>query len=118
MRPICLMLPVPAIPYTSVPNSSGAMMDLIRRRNIVLTIPNRVAIPGAATPSAIPAAMPRKIQPVRDGRFMGRKYFCLLPYLSSFSPLEFRPQNVEEHHARRANQMDGIDGSAADDLVA
>ena len=30
-----LMLPVPAMPTTSVPNSSGAMMDLIRRRKMV-----------------------------------------------------------------------------------
>ena len=37
MRPIALTLPVLAIPATSVPNSSGAMIDLISRRKMLLT---------------------------------------------------------------------------------
>ena len=56
----------PAIPYTSVPNSSGAMMDLISRRKMSLTIPKRAAKDGAVTPSAIPATIPTKIQPVSE----------------------------------------------------
>ena len=35
MRPMVLMLPVPAMPTTSVAKISGAMMDLISRRKIV-----------------------------------------------------------------------------------
>ena len=35
MRPMVLTLPVPAMPTTSVANSSGAMIDLIMRRKMV-----------------------------------------------------------------------------------
>jgi hypothetical protein len=37
IRPIALMLPALAMPATSVPNSRGAMIDLISRRKMLLT---------------------------------------------------------------------------------
>ena len=73
MRPMCLMSPPPAIPATSVPNSSGAMMERIRRRNTVLISPSCLAKSGAKMPSATPAAMPIKIQAVSE------IFFIVLP---------------------------------------
>ena len=56
---------------TSVPNSSGAMIERISRRKIVLMQPELLAPhPGAKTPSATPAAMPMKIQAVSEIRFI------------------------------------------------
>src|SRR5436190_15964314 len=72
MRPIVRILPVLAIPETSVPNSKGAMIDFTRRRNTVLTGASWTANAGADTPSKIPAAIPTKIQDVTDIRFIAR----------------------------------------------
>ena len=69
MRPICFSSPEPAIPATSVPNSSGATMDLISVRNTLLTGASFDANPGATSPSTTPATIPIKIQTVNDGRF-------------------------------------------------
>ena len=64
-----LELPVPAMPDTSVPNSSGAMMDLISRRKIVAD-GRRVAVPRRGSDAERdPGTMAMKIQAVRDSRF-------------------------------------------------
>src|SRR5579883_2041701 len=102
MRPICWSSPDPAMPYTRVANSSGAMMERIRRRNTLLRGASWLAKCGARMPSATPAAMPKKIQAVREMRFT-------LP----FSPFELLAQDVEEHHARRADQMQRVLRAAA-----
>ena len=44
------------------------MMERINRRKILLTGTSRPATPGAAMPTAIPAAMPMKIHAVSEGR--------------------------------------------------
>ena len=55
---------------TSVPKSSGAMIDWISRRKIVADGRQLLARhPGAHAPSATPAAMPMKIQAVSESRF-------------------------------------------------
>ncbi len=68
MRPMVFTLPEPAIPYTSVPKINGAMMDLIRRRKMLLSGASFTATCGAVSPSAMPAAMPMKIQTVSESR--------------------------------------------------
>ncbi len=72
MRPMVLMLPVPAIPTTSVPNKSGAMMDLIMRRKIVPSSAIFCAGSGKNAPKATPATSAIRIQAVSDGFFTGR----------------------------------------------
>src|SRR5438093_7937743 len=61
MRPIALRSPVPAIPTTSVENSSGAMIILIIRRNA--SARGRIATPkfGKMAPTTTPATRPMKI---------------------------------------------------------
>src|SRR5580704_12169526 len=105
-----LMLPVPAIPTTKVANSSGAMMDLIKRRKMVPSRPNSFASPGNAAPKATPATSAIRIQTVSDGRFISRP--------SPFAPFQLFAQHVEEHHVRRAHQADAVLRAAADDPVA
>ena len=46
----------------AVPNNSGAMIDLINRRKILLSGVNCFACSGYATPKAIPANIAMKIQ--------------------------------------------------------
>ena len=65
-----LRSPPPAIPATSVPNNSGAMIERISRRKTVLISPSCLAKSGAITPSATPAAMPMKIHAVSESRFI------------------------------------------------
>ena len=73
MRPMVLTLPVPAMPYTSVPKISGAMMDLIRRRKTLDSAAIHAALPtfGKTAPNATPNSMAMKIHAVSDRRFTG-----------------------------------------------
>ena len=66
IRPMVLILPVPAIPTTKVAKMSGAMIDLIRRRKMVPSRPSSFAGPGNAAPNATPATRAIRIQAVRD----------------------------------------------------
>ena len=72
MRPMRFKSPEPALPYTRVPKLSGAMMDRISRRKMLLTGASRLATPGAAIPITIPAAIPMKIHAVSESRFTAR----------------------------------------------
>src|SRR5579872_1682179 len=110
IRPIVLMLPVPAIPTTNVANIRGAMMDLIKRRKTVPSRPNSFAGPGNAAPNAMPANSAIRIQTVSDGLFTDG--------LSPFAPFQFFTQHIEEHHVRRTHQADAMLRSAADNPVA
>ena len=69
MRPMALALPDPAMPYTRVPNSSGAMIDLTSRRNTLLTGDKLRAASGKKCPNTTPSSMAMKIQAVNDGLF-------------------------------------------------
>ena len=71
MRPIARRSPVPAMPTTSVENSSGAMIILIIRRNRsasgLISTPND----GQSQPMTTPMARPMKICAVRPGSRLG-----------------------------------------------
>ena len=62
-------LPVLAMPTTSVPNSSGAMIDLIIRRKIVPSNPSSLACAGATAPNTMPPTRAIRIHVVSDMRF-------------------------------------------------
>src|SRR6185312_4635473 len=64
--PIVLTLPAPAMPDTRVPNSRGAMIDLIRRRKMVPRIASATPCFGNAAPKPTPANKATMIQVVRD----------------------------------------------------
>src|SRR5205823_967198 len=68
MRPIAFRSPVPAIPTTSVANSSGAMIILIIRRNASARGLTATPTPGQTAPTRMPASSPIKICVVRCGR--------------------------------------------------
>ena len=72
IRPMVLMLPVPAIPTTKVAKMSGAMIDLIRRRKMVPNRPSSFAGPGNAAPNATPATSAIRIQAVSDDASLSR----------------------------------------------
>ena len=98
--PSASMSPPPAMPYTSVPNSSGAMIDRISRRNTLL-----------AGPSCF--ADVRRDDPQRDARGHAdedpggeRNPLHRSPHFS------FCAQHVEEHHAR----ADGSDAANSREL--
>jgi hypothetical protein len=63
-----LTLPAPAMPYTRVPKSSGAMIALISRRKIAPRTAALFAGPGNKAPKAIPPTSPIMIQDVRENR--------------------------------------------------
>ena len=68
MRPIAFRSPVPAMPTTSVENSSGAMIILIIRRNEIGERLDRDANVGhEPADAATPMARPMKICVVRPG---------------------------------------------------
>jgi len=91
MRPMRFISPPPAMPTTSVAKISGAMMERINCRNTRLTGESCLAKPGATIPRATPAAIPMKIQAVREMRFNAR-------------PTSASGEDVEEHHVRRATR--------------
>ena len=93
IRPMCLRSPPPAIPATSVPNSSGAMMDRIRRRNTVLISPSCLAKSGREHAQRHARGHADE-DPGRQRNSLHRS-----PHLS------FCAQHIEEHHARRADQQ-------------
>src|SRR3954465_13123753 len=59
IRPTALTCPAPAIPATSVPKISGAMIILISRRNSWLNGLKYLAHSGWVLLTSAPAAMPR-----------------------------------------------------------
>ena len=71
IRPIVRTLPVLAMPATSVPNSSGARIDFIKRRNAVLTGASFTANL-AQKRQGDTGGHPEKIQDVNDNRFIAR----------------------------------------------
>ena len=105
MRPMAFTLPVPAIPYTSVPKISGAMIDRISRRNTLPTAPSIRCRLQAPMPSATPAAIAMKIQ---RGQ---RRSLHRSPHLS------FCAQHVEEHLARRPDQVQRVVRASANHVV-
>jgi hypothetical protein len=64
--PTCFKSACPAMPTTSVPNNNGAMIVLIRRMKILLTIFKCTAIKGMSCPNSAPASMLKRIHVVRD----------------------------------------------------
>src|SRR5689334_21072226 len=79
MRPTWRRLPCPAIPTTSVEKMSGAMIERMSRRKIVLNGLSDAAAPGASQPTTSPAAMPTKIQCVSVVRGNFTALFPLRP---------------------------------------
>ncbi len=67
-RPTFFKSACPAMPTTSVPKSSGAMITLISRRKIVPRNCSFSATEGASWPSSAPASSPTRIQPVSERR--------------------------------------------------
>src|SRR6266481_847231 len=67
-RPTFFRSEWPAIPTTSTPNRSGAMITLMRRRKIVPRSCKLTASAGASWPNSAPARRPTKIQVVRERR--------------------------------------------------
>jgi hypothetical protein len=67
MRPIARRSPLPAMPTTSVENSSGAMIILIMRRNTSASGLIATPVDGHTMPIRIPATRPTKICVVREG---------------------------------------------------
>ena len=68
MRPTCFRLAWPAMPTTSVANTSGAMMVLTRRRKASLSTLKFMATLGASLPSSMPTSMLTTIQRVSERR--------------------------------------------------
>ena len=87
--PMVWTLPVPAIPTTNVANNNGAMIVLIKRRNMVPSSPSSLAGPGNIAPNAMPATRAIRIQVVIEIFFS-----ILLPA----PPFQFLAQDVEEQH--------------------
>ena len=90
MRPMVLTLPVPAMPHTSVPNSSGAMIDLISRRKMVAQQAQSFGGPGKCRAE-------RDARHQRDQDPGGQRRTLHLP-----APLQLFAQHIEEQHVRAA----------------
>ena len=74
------MSPAPAMPCTNVANSSGAMIDLIMRKKILLKMAMFMPTWGKNWPTRIPATRPMTIQLVNEIRLKTPIY--LAPHLS------------------------------------
>ena len=68
IRPIFFRSAWPAMPTTSVPNSSGAMMVLIRRRKIRLSTRSLTANAGQSWPISAPTTMLTRMAVVSERR--------------------------------------------------
>src|SRR5689334_5532302 len=105
MRPTWRRLPCPAIPTTSVAKMSGAMIDRMSRRKIVLNGLSDAAAPGASQPTTSPAAMPTKIHCVSvvRGNF------------TSLLPLRVCPQFRQDAVTAPVPEVDGEPEEEPDD---